>query len=160
MPEMRLSIVDEDTWNQNWERYSSINYTDEVLACEQKEQGQIEQLISEKISEDFSEGYDWVVDHFSTPSYVFTITLQNADMFSKDLIMAIHDTVRGFSDRWSLNLGLVDAIHDGIWNSIDDVATLFCTHKNGIILRHSKYESLEPKFWKWISDISQPKAKQ
>ena len=156
MTEMRLSIVDEDAWNQNWERYSSINYSDEILASEQEEQAQIEKLISESINEDFSEGFDWVVDHFSTPSYLFTITLQNADMFSKEIIVAIHDAVVGFSERWSLNLGLVDAIHDGIWDSADDVATLFCTHGKGIILRHSEYGSLGIECRKWFSEISQP----
>jgi len=41
MQEMKMSIVDESSWDQAWEKYSSIAYKKEDLAIEQEEQCKI-----------------------------------------------------------------------------------------------------------------------
>ncbi|MEM7143589.1 MAG: hypothetical protein AAF591_00550 [Verrucomicrobiota bacterium] len=151
---MRLAIADERLWDKTWEKHASECYPEDVLAMEQKEQGDIEDAIEEIIGDDFSPGFDWTVQHFDTPSFVFTLTLQNAALIRRPTVDSIITVVTGFGERWKLNLGLVDAIHDGVWDSVQDFASLLGNKDRGIILRHAAYEELDCELRQWFDEIT------
>ena len=151
---MKLVIADDQLWNTNWDKHSSTSFPEGVLATEQDEQEAIEDEIARVIGDDYSLGFDWIVQHFDTPRFIFTITLQNADLFRRDIIEPIIIAVTTFSDRWKLNLGLVDSIHEGVWDSIEDCATLFFTQEQGLILRHQAYEKLDRDLRNWLDELT------
>jgi hypothetical protein len=150
MQEMKMSIVDESSWDQAWEKYSSIAYKKDDLAIEQEEQCKIEELIAGIVSDKYSLDFDWVVDHFNTPRYIFTVTLQNAKLFRSKVVEAIINAVTTFNEKWTLNLVLIDAIHGDAWDSTDQVASILIAQEEGFILRHSYYENMGRNLTKWI----------
>ncbi|NWK57635.1 hypothetical protein HW115_18605 [Verrucomicrobiaceae bacterium N1E253] len=150
MQKMKMSFVTEAAWDQAWEKYSSIEFEDDVLAIEQEEQAEIEELIASIVKDKYSLGFDWIVDHFNTPRYIFTVTLQNSKLFRRKVVEAIINTVTTFNDKWVLNLVLIDAIHGDAWDSTDQVASLLIAQDEGFILRHSYYGNMGRNLTKWI----------
>ena len=149
---MNFTFVDDDHWDANWQKHATMSFSEEALANEQTEQSEIVESIASIIGEEFYQDFDWVVELYNTPCFIFTLTLQNAALFKRPVIEQVIEAVTSYSERWKLNLGLVDAIHDGIWDSIEDLATMFIIRDGGLIYRHQEYERLDPELREWFEN--------
>lgn len=155
---MRLSVASDTDWDRNWIAYDLVELSDEESRIEQDQQGRIEDRIANAIGDEYYSGFDWAVQHFDTPAYVFSLTLQNSDLFRWDLIERTQSIVFSVSPRWTLNLGLVDAIHDGIWNSSEDLVTFFLAKDSGLYLQHRGFDKLPANIRRQISERTENRA--
>lgn len=146
----RARFVDEEEFDRKASIFADVDLSATDSEIDREHYDILEAEIGKSIPDRYEAGFDWCTDRFASPAFVFTLTLQNSELHKPTLIEEICSSLAKVDRRWKINLGLVDAIHDGVWDACDDLVTMLVSREELLVFRCEDFNRLAPETAAWI----------